>query len=620
MFLESKKTQKKIDLNIQFLRAISIIFVLLFHYQLFGLKGGFIGVDIFFVISGYLITKILLSKNNVDLKKFYLKRFKRIFPSLVLVIFFVILISSFILSEIHFERIIHSSTYSILGISNFFFMTESGYFDFEKLFKPLLHTWSLGVEIQFYIFWSLIFFWTFFKKNLKFFIACLFIFSLALSILYTHRSETFFYFTGLRIFEFCIGSYIFFIKNKISRNDFILVLSLLLIIFCGFIFDENLSYPGIWAILPCVSAALFILYSYKTSRFDLIFNNNIIIFFGKISYTLYLVHWPVAVLFSYYVAREISNLEKTLLIIFSITFSHFLYELYEKKFIDKNFSLLSINRSTIIFLLSLISIVFISNNYQFLNKLNSDNDNSYNLVISKVFDDREIQSKIEEQSKIELKNNLNQISNKKKYLIVGDSLAFDFYHALKLIEENFDDKLFLYKEFDYFYCFKILNKRDEIINFFNFKLLNRKNSCSIVKQNFVKQFDKVDKIIISSRWEKNIDYHGLFEYFSKLNKQIIIIGKGQSFIDVPTLYMKKRRQINNFSRNIDNQMSQINKKIFNSLTKNIIYFDRSSLNCNPKCFVFDGKNLLYSDTDHWSLKGVEFFSKKILFSNFFSYN
>ena len=111
MFLESKKTQKKIDFNIQFLRAISIIFVLLFHYQLFGLKGSFIGVDIFFVISGYLITKILLSKNNVDLKKFYLKRFKRIFPSLVLVIFFVILISSFILSEIHFERIIHSSTY-----------------------------------------------------------------------------------------------------------------------------------------------------------------------------------------------------------------------------------------------------------------------------------------------------------------------------------------------------------------------------------------------------------------------------------------------------------------------------------------------------------------------------
>ena len=131
------------------MRAIAIIFVLLFHYEFLGFKGGFIGVDIFFVISGYLITKILLSEKKVDLKKFYFKRFKRIFPSLVLVIFFVVLISSFIFSETHFERIVNSSIYSILGISNFFFMTESGYFDFEKLFKPLLHAWSLGLNFNF---------------------------------------------------------------------------------------------------------------------------------------------------------------------------------------------------------------------------------------------------------------------------------------------------------------------------------------------------------------------------------------------------------------------------------------------------------------------------------------
>ena len=90
MFLKTEKVNKNIDLNIQFLRAIAIIFVLLFHYEFLGFKGGFIGVDIFFVISGYLITKILLSEKKVDLKKFYFKRFKRIFPSLVLVIFFVV--------------------------------------------------------------------------------------------------------------------------------------------------------------------------------------------------------------------------------------------------------------------------------------------------------------------------------------------------------------------------------------------------------------------------------------------------------------------------------------------------------------------------------------------------
>ena len=620
MLLKTEKIDKKIDLNIQFLRAISIIFVVLFHYQFVGLKGGFIGVDIFFVISGFLITKILVSENKVNLKNFYFKRFKRIFPSLVFVIFFVVLVSSFIFSEIHFERIINSSIYSILGISNLFFMTESGYFDFEKLFKPLLHTWSLGIEIQFYILWSIIVFWNIFKKNLKLIITCLFVLSFLLSILYSHRSEIFFYFTGLRIFEFCIGSYVFFLKNRVYRNNFILILSLIVIIYCAFYFDENFKYPGIWAALPCISSAIFILYSFKSTNLDKLFNNKIIIFFGKISYTLYLVHWPLLVLFGYYIAREVNIHEKILLIFFSIIISHYLYELYEKNFLDKSFSLFSININTVIFFGSLISIVLILNNYQYFNKLNPKNDKNYNLIISKVFDDRKIQSNVEEQSKIELKNNLNQLSNKKKYLVVGDSLAFDFYHALKLIEKNFDDKFFLYKEFDYFYCFKKFNKRDKIINFINYELLKRRNSCEIVKQNFFVDLDYIDKIILSSRWEKDIDYQSLFRFFLKSNKQIIIIGKGQSFFDIPTLYMKKRDSINKFSTNIDNQLAQINMKIVNSLTKNMKYFDRSSINCNPECLVFERKNLLYSDTDHWSLEGVKFFSKKILLSNFFRNN
>ena len=121
-------------------------------------------------------------------------------------------------------------------------MTRIGYFDFEKL---SIIAYLLGVELQFYMLWSLIFFWAFFKKNLKLIISFLFILSIILSILYSHRNETFFYFTGLRIFEFCIGSYIFFFKNKIYRNDFLLFLSLLVIISCPFIFDENLSYSCI---------------------------------------------------------------------------------------------------------------------------------------------------------------------------------------------------------------------------------------------------------------------------------------------------------------------------------------------------------------------------------------
>ena len=103
-------------------------------------KGGFVGVDVFFVISGYLITSIILQDNNFKFTSFYFKRLKRIYPLILFIIIFSLILANFILSPIHYERLINSSQYTAFGLSNLFFFYESGYFDQEKLFKPLLHT------------------------------------------------------------------------------------------------------------------------------------------------------------------------------------------------------------------------------------------------------------------------------------------------------------------------------------------------------------------------------------------------------------------------------------------------------------------------------------------------
>ena len=116
---------------------------------------GICGVDVFFVISGYLITSIILREKKFNFKIFYLKRIRRLFPIILLVAFSSVLLGIFIFSPIHFERLTQSSTSSIFGVSNYFFFKEQGYFDHEKLFKPLLHTWSLSVELQFYLIWPI---------------------------------------------------------------------------------------------------------------------------------------------------------------------------------------------------------------------------------------------------------------------------------------------------------------------------------------------------------------------------------------------------------------------------------------------------------------------------------
>lgn len=327
-------------LDIQGLRAIAVISVLIFHADPSWMPGGFIGVDIFFVISGYLITSIILKNHfegNFSFLDFYRKRIRRIFPALFVVLFFCLCVGYFYLPPKELKELSASSLSTVFFFSNILFWKTTGYFDGAAELKPLLHTWSLSVEEQFYIFYPLALA-LYLKRGfsrLPIVLLALLICSLVFSEVLLSRYKSAAYFlTPSRAYELLIGAILATrwlkpVGVRVAHG--LSVIGLVAISVPLFLYDSTTSFPGVSALLPCLGVAL-IIYAgqeYKTIGGKLI-SNNVFGFFGKISYSLYLWHW---VLFSFYrniYGIDVSQQSAIGLMIVSIVAATFSYYLIER--------------------------------------------------------------------------------------------------------------------------------------------------------------------------------------------------------------------------------------------------------------------------------------------------
>ena len=318
------------------LRAIAVVLVLLYHaqFQLFGYNffaGGFIGVDIFFVISGYLILAVIDKKYNENLIGFFnflKKRFIRISPNLLLIILIFLIFFYFFYFVYDFLNALNQSVQALLFNSNYFFWkSKISYGAHNNLYNFLLHTWSLSIEFQLYMFLFIII-WPlnkYFKKNILLILTIVFLFFFILTILITKYNEMMsFYFTGSRIFELVLGCIAyqlhkknFFIKKGSEIGIFIIVLSL-------FLFKENTIHPSYLTILPLIGS-LFFLIDFK---YSFIFKNRLFVYIGKTSYALYIIHYPVFSVFYYFQLFE-NLFFKFIALTTSILLSFFLYEYFE---------------------------------------------------------------------------------------------------------------------------------------------------------------------------------------------------------------------------------------------------------------------------------------------------
>ena len=346
--------------QIQGLRALAAILVTLFHAK--WVSGGFIGVDIFYVISGFLITGLLMREidrtGTINFKEFYARRFKRLLPTSFFVLAVTAVFAWFLLPGIARASLGRDVIAASLYVSNYLFAWwQTDYQNLDATPSPVIHYWSLAVEEQFYLLWPLLIL-AFFSLSMKFksknfvawMVASVTLLSFIYSLYLTENSPIWsFYSLPTRAWELGIGALIVLMPQMKMKRIFGLIGFILLFI-SSVLFNESTAFPGINALLPVLGTALLIATVHSWPPFlNDVANSSVSQWLGRISYPLYLWHWPLLVLPSTYLARPLEIYERLIAIAATLLFADVTHRFVEEPFRhSKSSALLIYKKSAVV--------------------------------------------------------------------------------------------------------------------------------------------------------------------------------------------------------------------------------------------------------------------------------
>ena len=622
------------------LRAIAVGAVILYHAQItiFGhqpFKGGFIGVDIFFVISGYLITSIILKELNTtgsfSFKNFYERRVRRILPALLFVMLISLPFAWMYLIPSSFVDFSKSILYS-LGFSSNFYFHYSGqlYGDESGLLKPFLHTWSLSVEEQFYILFPIVLLITF--KYFRNYLLTILVICLIISLQMAdwgskNYPSASFYFLHTRMWELLAGSILAYFeitlghrsKNK-TLNLILPSIGLFLIGHSILFFNDKMFHPSFYTLSPIIGVCLIIWFSNKDELITKILSTKLFVGIGLMSYSLYLWHYPIFAFARITDFTQGSLFNKLLLGIIIIILSVFSYYFIERPARNKK------NKFKVVLSLILILIfVLVIANINIIQK-NGYKDRFY---ITKNYElDR---GKYDlENLNFEKNYNYEDYNYRKNVLIVGNSHAEDILEIFS--KTNLIDRIYFNLtspkirtddiNFQVRYLYKFLKEKKAIIDGSNDYFYNH----------LKKQYDFADLIILSTRYKDgdlNI-LENLIKILKEDNKKIIIFDNAleQTYRSVFNrldfyVYLNKKLPNKNDLKKIEENMfldlknkSNINQQIELIAKKNnVLLIKREKIFCNfneKRCpSITEEGYKIYWDYGHITDKGAEFFARII---------
>ena len=353
------------------LRALAVLPVILFHAGFSWFSGGYVGVDVFFVISGYLITTIIiaeLAEGRFSLTVFYERRARRILPALFFVMLFSTLFALLWLAPSELkdfgQGLIAVSTFW----SNVLFWQQSGYFETAAELNPLLHTWSLAVEEQFYIFFPLLLLlaWRISLKFVCLMLVVIFVLSISAAQWGVYQSPSAaFYLLPMRAWELLIGSaialYLRFNRPLDSRlaNEAISLLGLAMVVFAIVAFDQTTPFPGVYAVLPTLGTALLILCATPSTTVCKVLSLKPLVALGLISYSAYLWHQPVLAFARYRLSADLPDFLLLALCLLAVAMAWLSWRYVEQPFRDKDrFSQKFIFQTSVLVIASLCGMGF----------------------------------------------------------------------------------------------------------------------------------------------------------------------------------------------------------------------------------------------------------------------
>jgi peptidoglycan/LPS O-acetylase OafA/YrhL len=325
-------------------RAIAILGVLLFHAGFPAFSGGYAGVDVFFVISGYLITRTIfagIDAGQFSYVGFFVNRVRRLSPAFLTTIGISLLVGAMLLSPPYMKKLAEAAITSALCVSNIYFWSEAGYWDIESAFKPLLHTWSLSVEEQFYFVWPPLLMLVSRAKNRRIARIVLVATVGLASLLFTaylsrHHARATFYWMPWRAFEFMIGAAVIWLEAAVRPRgrlglELMAAGGLAMIIVSFLAYADHTPFPFPGALPPCIGTALLI-WAGGSCRTSGLWTNRPMIWTGRISYSLYLVHWPLITYYAYWRYHPLSEFERIGLVIGSFALAIPLNAFVENRF------------------------------------------------------------------------------------------------------------------------------------------------------------------------------------------------------------------------------------------------------------------------------------------------
>ncbi len=614
----------KYKYNIDGLRAISVLLVLFYHVKLPLFSGGFIGVDVFFVISGFLITKIIYPKiksGTFSYYDFYNKRIKRILPIFYLVLFSTIIAGYFILLPSDYILLLKSSLYSSFFAANIFTILEtSGYFNAGTETMPLLHIWSLSVEEQFYFIWpvALYFLYKFNQKRKIVFLLILGLLSFFFAEFYNDTKLSYFL-LPTRAGELMLGGIIAIwspsVNFKKSNKEIFTLLGILTIFICSLYITKSTPFPGLWSLIPCFAALLILVFAEGTVISRVLLENKLSVHLGRLSYGMYLWHWPI-VAYVTYLGVDFEFEVQVLILLTTYLAALFSYHLVENPIRYSNLNWNSSYKMLLLLPMSTIALLYVITwkfdgfehrfTQQELSPLSNINDLSY-FRGGVCFLSNDYPSFGLNYNK-EICNKLSK--DRKNVLLLGDSHSAHLYSGLNKVFSNTVNII-------------QANTSGCKVNIDAKSPSRCKELYSYIFDDYlIKNKNEIKEVWLASRWDID-DYNKVIKAIEKVksinsNIKIVVFGPVPEYeYDLPKLMaldnIYKITLVVKFLRKKPNEVDEYFSKKFNNVREGVSYISLYKLLCfNNKCsYVTPSGEPIHFDYGHLTKFGSLYLAEKI---------